>query len=79
MQDWEKGCGRCDIYGISHRSEVNMKEPSLFKCVRLIVHNQRQGVICIYTQAELGVPIMKHLTTFFFSLFLNIAMHYKLW
>lgn len=69
MLDWERDCGRCDIYEISHRAEISMQKPRLFKCVRLIVHNQRQGIICIYMQAELEMLIMKHSATLFLSLF----------
>lgn len=67
MLDWERDCGRCDIYGISHRAEINTKKQSLLNCVRLVVHNQRRGVICIYMQAELEMLIMKHSATLFLS------------
>ena len=68
MLDWERNSGRCDIYGISHRAEINMKKRSQLNCVRRVVHNQRQGVICIFMQAELEMLIMKHSATLFLSL-----------
>lgn len=53
MVDGTRACGRCDIYGLSHRAGISMKQPRLFKCVRLLVRNQAQGVIYIYMQEEL--------------------------
>lgn len=53
MLDWERDCGRCDIYGMHTGQKLTPKKRRLLNCVRLVVHNQRQGVICIYVQAEL--------------------------
>lgn len=39
--------------GFSHRAEISMKKPRVLKCVRLIVRNQGQGVMCTYMQADL--------------------------
>jgi hypothetical protein len=76
MLDWDRDCGIFDIYGTSHRAEISMKKPRLFKCARLIVYYQRQGVICIYMQEEPEMLIMKHSETLFPSLTSNVGMYF---